>query len=165
MTRKKPTLDQRMQFGFVALLILGIVCALIILAKLTSRWDVYCRRLSILSWKHTQQLLRAPLPKEGYVRQQVVALRELIEMLDPAALAPVQEISQPFGVRLHGLGVFEKGFLARELPYLIRHTLAIGIAILLDRYATAHSVERSLPALHGFDRCFEIHANGFVLHP
>ena len=47
----------------------------------------------------------------------------------------------------------------------IRHPLAIGIAILLDRYATAHSVKRSLPALHGFDRRLEIHSNGFVFHP
>lgn len=64
-------------------------------------------------------------------------------MLGAVTLAPVQEISQPFGVRRHGLGVFEKGLLAQELPYLIRHAFAIGIAILLGRYATAHSVKRS----------------------
>jgi hypothetical protein len=31
------------------------------------------------------------LPEEGHVRQQVVALSELIEMLDAATLAPIQK--------------------------------------------------------------------------
>jgi hypothetical protein len=47
------------------------------------------------------------LPEEGHVRQQVVALCELIEMLDTATLAPVEKIAQALGVRLHGLGVFD----------------------------------------------------------
>jgi hypothetical protein len=68
-------------------------------------------------------------------------------MLDPAALAPVQKIAQPLGVRFDGLGVFEEGVFTQELLYLIRHPLTIGIAILLDCYTTAHSVKRSLPAL------------------
>jgi hypothetical protein len=98
-------------------------------------------------------------------KQQIVALCELIEMLDPAALAPVQKIAQPLGVRLHSFGVFEEGFLGKEFLNLIHDPLAIGIANHRDRYATAHSVQRSLPALHGFDRCLEIHSNGFVFHP
>ena len=73
------------------------------------------------------------LPEEGYVRQKIVSVCELIQMLDAATLAPVQKIAQPLGVRLHGLGAFEEGFLAQELLYLIRHPLAIGIAILRDR--------------------------------
>jgi len=86
------------------------------------------------------------LPKEGNVRQQVVALRELIEPLDAVTLAPVQKIAQPLGIRLHGLGIFEEGFLGKELLDLIHDPLAIWIAVLFDRYATAHSVKRSLPA-------------------
>jgi hypothetical protein len=105
------------------------------------------------------------LSQEGYVTQQVVALCELIEVLDPAALAPVQKIAQPPGVRLHGLGVFEQGFLGKELLNVVHYSFAIGIAILLDRYATAHGVKSSLPALHGFNRCLEIHSNGFVFRP
>jgi hypothetical protein len=49
------------------------------------------------------------LPEEGHVRQQVVALCELIEMLDAATLAPVEKIAQALGARLHGLGVFDVG--------------------------------------------------------
>ena len=78
-----------------------------------------------------------------------------------AALAPIQKIAQPLGVRLHGLGVLEEGFLGKEFLNFIHDPFAIGIAVWLDRYATAHSVKHRLPALHGFDRCFEIHANGF----
>jgi hypothetical protein len=76
----------------------------------------------------------------------------LIEMLDAATLAPVQKIAQPLGIRLDGLGVFEEGFLGKEFLNLVHNSFAIGIAILLDRYATPHSVKRSLPALHGFNR-------------
>ena len=104
-------------------------------------------------------------PKEGHVRQQIVAHSELIKMLDAAPPAPVQKIAQPLGIRPHRLGVFEEGFLGKEFLDLIHHPLATGVAILLDRYATAHSVKRSLPALHGFDRRFEIHSDGFVFHP
>ena len=106
-----------------------------------------------------------PLPEERYVRQRVIALCELIEMLDPAALAPVQKITQPLGVRLHGLGIFEQGFVGKEFLNLIHNWFAIAIAILLNHYAIAHGVKRSLPALQGFDRCFEIRSHGFVFHP
>jgi hypothetical protein len=54
------------------------------------------------------------LPKEGHVRQQVVALRELIEMLDAVTLAPVQEISQPFLYVFTVLGSLRRDFLARN---------------------------------------------------
>lgn len=37
MSSKKPTQEQWTQFGFLALFVLGIVCALIIVAKLTPR--------------------------------------------------------------------------------------------------------------------------------
>jgi hypothetical protein len=75
------------------------------------------------------------LPEERYVRQQIVALCELIEMLDAATLAPVEKIAQPLGGRLDGLGVFEEGFLGKEFPNLIHDPFAIAIAILLDCYA------------------------------
>src|SRR5580704_7204067 len=86
-------------------------------------------------------------------------------MLDAASLAPVQKIAQPLSVRLHGLEIFEEGFLGEELLDLIQYPFAVGIAVWLDRYATTHSLKRSLPALHGFDRCFEIRSHGFVFHP
>jgi hypothetical protein len=35
----------------------------------------------------------------------------------------------------------------------------------LDCHAIAHSGKRSLLALHGFDRCFEILTYEFVFHP
>jgi len=86
-------------------------------------------------------------------------------MLDAATLAPVQEISQTLGVRLHGLGVFEEGLLGKEFLNLVHDPFAIGIAILLDRYTAADGVKRSLLVLHGFNRSFEIHANRFILDP
>jgi hypothetical protein len=105
------------------------------------------------------------LPEKRYVGQEVVARRELMEILDAAALAPIQKIAQALCIRFHGLGVFEEGLLDEKLLDLIRHTLAIGIAILLDRYPTAHSVNRSLPALHGFDSYFEIHPKPIRISP
>ena len=82
------------------------------------------------------------LPEEGDVGQHVVARSHLIEMLDAAMLALIQKVAQPLGVRLHGLGGFEEGFLGKECLDLIRHTLAIGIAIRFDRHPlpTASSV-------------------------
>jgi hypothetical protein len=59
----------------------------------------------------------------------------------------------------------EERFLGQELLDLIYDPFAIGIAIRLDRYATSQSVKGGMPALHGFDRCFEIHGNGFVSQP
>ena len=59
--------------------------------------------------------------EKGYVRQRIVALCELIQMLDAATLTPVQKIAQPLGIRLHGLGIFEEGFLRQELVDFIYH--------------------------------------------
>jgi len=56
----------------------------------------------------------------------------------------------------------EERFLGQELLDLIYDPFAIGIAIRLDRYATSQRVEGGMPALHGFDRRFEVHGNGFV---
>jgi hypothetical protein len=52
----------------------------------------------------------------------------------------------------------------QEFLYRAHYPLAIGIAILLDRYATVRSVERCLTELHRFDRGFQIFSFGFVFH-
>lgn len=42
--------------------------------------------------------------------------------------------------------------LARELLDSLHDSLAIGIGVRLDRDATIHGIQRSLPPLYGLDR-------------
>jgi len=86
----------------------------------------------------------------------------LVQIAYVDTAAPIREVFQPLGVRLHRLGVFQQGLLRDEPPDRFDHSDAVGIVVLFHCHTLRQRIEHGLLLSHCFDRRLKLASGVFV---